>query len=288
MPRYIITIQSHVAYGYVGNTAAVFPLQLLGFSPIVINTVQFSNHTNHKTTRGMVFTEEHIRDIILGIRERGLMGKCEGLLSGYLGDASIGQVILDLAKEIKTANPKAVWCCDPVIGDTDSGIFVKPGIPEFMKENFLKGLAELTTPNQFELELLSGVKLESREHAVQVSREVFISKGCHAVFVTSLRTPDVPSDSIETLAVTHDRAWTVLTPFLPQDPTPKGQGDVFAAVAFGNFLLHRNIPQALEHAVSTLYALVNATPLGGLDLPLIDERQQILKPTILFKAKEIL
>ncbi len=287
MPRFVLTIQSHVAYGFVGNTAAVFPLQLLGFTPIVINTVQFSNHTNHKTTRGMVFDADHLRDIILGIRERGLMGKCEGLLSGYLGDPSTGQVILDLAKEIKTANPDAVWCCDPVIGDTDSGVFVKPGIPEFMKENFLKGLAEITTPNQFELELLSGEKLTDRQHAVKVAREIFISKGCELVFVTSLRTPDVPADAIETLAVTKAKAWTVQTPFLPQDPTPKGQGDVFASVAFGCYLNDRNIPKALEHAVSTLYTLVQATPLGGLDLPLVDERKQIIAPNIWFNATEI-
>ena len=113
MSRYVLTIQSHVAYGFVGNSAAVFPLQLLGFSPIVVNTVEFSNHTGHPTFRGQVFTAELIRDIILGIRERGLMPKIEGLLSGYLGDASIGKIVLDLATEIKAANPDAIWLCDP-------------------------------------------------------------------------------------------------------------------------------------------------------------------------------
>lgn len=158
MPKFVLTIQSHVAYGHVGNSAAVFPLQLLGFTPIVVNTVQFSNHTSHPTTRGMVFSEEHIRDVILGVRERGLLPKCEGLLSGYLGDASVGNIILELIEEIKAANPKALWFCDPVLGDTDSGVFVRPGIVDFMKSHFLSGLADLTKPNQFELELLSGKK----------------------------------------------------------------------------------------------------------------------------------
>ncbi len=284
MTRHILTIQSHVAYGYVGNCAAVFPLQLMGFSPIVINTVQFSNHTNHKTTRGMVFSEEHIRDVILGIRERGLMAKCEGLLSGYLGDASVGQIVLDLANEIKSANPNAIWCCDPVLGDTDSGIFVRPGIPEFMKENFLNGLADLTTPNQFELELLSGQKLKSRNHAVDVARELFISKGCKYVFVTSLLTQDVPPGHIETLAITKDSAWSVRTAFLPQNPTPKGQGDVFAAVAFGTLLKTSDPKKALESAVSTLFALVQTSPIGSLDLPLVDEQKQILNPDHYFEA----
>ena len=146
MSRYVLTIQSHVAYGFVGNSAAVFPLQLLGFSPIVVNTVEFSNHTGHPTFRGQVFTAELIRDIILGIRERGLIPKIEGLLSGYLGDASIGKIVLELATEIKAANPNAVWLCDPVMGDTDTGVFVRPDIPQFMKEHFLNGLADLTKP----------------------------------------------------------------------------------------------------------------------------------------------
>lgn len=287
MPQFVLSIQSHVAYGYVGNTAAVFPLQLLGYSPIVINTVQFSNHTNHPTTRGMVFTGDHIRDVILGIRERGLMPKIQGLLSGYLGDVAMGDIVLELAHEIKRANPEAVWCCDPVMGDTDSGIFVRPGIPEFMKANFLNGLADITTPNQFELELLSGRKMQSREDAVATARELFCSKGCKVVFVTSLRTPDVENDRIETLAVTADEAWTVSTPFLPQDPTPKGQGDVFASIAFGTYLQKRDPKLSLEHATATLFGLVKSSPLGSLDLPLIDDQKDILTPREWFTATKL-
>lgn len=267
MPRFVLTIQSHVAYGYVGNTAAVFPLQLMGFSPIVINTVQFSNHTNHPTTRGMVFSADHIRDIILGIRERGLMPKIEGLLSGYLGDVSVGSIVMDLAREIKEANPHAFWCCDPVMGDTDSGVFVRDGIPEFMKANFLNGMADLTTPNQFELELLAGRPMKDRKDVVEVARQMFCSKGCKVVFVTSVRTPDIPTTVIETIAVTADKAWTVRTPFIPQNPTPKGQGDVFAAVAFGSYLQDKNPRIALEHATSTLFGLVKASPIGSLGSP---------------------
>lgn len=287
MPRFVLTIQSHVAYGYVGNTAAVFPLQLMGFSPIVINTVQFSNHTNHPTTRGMVFSADHIRDIILGIRERGLMPKIEGLLSGYLGDVSVGSIVMDLAREIKEANPHALWCCDPVMGDTDSGVFVRDGIPEFMKANFLNGMADLTTPNQFELELLAGRPMKDRKDVVEVARQMFCSKGCKVVFVTSVRTPDIPTTVIETIAVTADKAWTVRTPFIPQNPTPKGQGDVFAAVAFGSYLQDKDPRVALEHATSTLFGLVKASPLGALDLPLVDDRADILLPDYGFTAEEL-
>lgn len=235
----------------------------------------------------MVFTGDHIRDVILGIRERGLMPKIRGLLSGYLGDVAMGDIVLDLALEIKRANPEAVWCCDPVMGDTDSGIFVRPGIPEFMKANFLNGLADITTPNQFELELLSGRKMLSREDAVATARELFCSKGCKVVFVTSLRTPDIEADRIETLAVTADEAWTVSTPFLPQDPTPKGQGDVFASIAFGTYLQKKDPKLSLEHATATLFGLVKSSPLGSLDLPLIDDQKDILTPREWFTATKL-
>lgn len=287
MPRHVLTIQSHVAYGHVGNSAAVFPLQLLGFSPIVVNTVQFSNHTSHPTTRGTVFDEKHIRDVILGVRERGLMGKCEGLLSGYLGDASVGNIVLELAQEIKQENPAAIWFCDPVMGDTDSGVFVRPDIPAFMKEKFLSGLADLTKPNQFELELLSGKKMRTRQEAVDTAREIFIDKGCRVAFVTSLLTPDVDKNSIETLAVTKDGAWSVRTPYLRQDPYPRGQGDVFSSVAFGTYLKTKDVKKTVEAAVSTLYALVKATPKGTLDLPLEDEQKQIVAPVEYFSAFKV-
>lgn len=284
MSRFVLTIQSHVAYGFVGNSAAVFPLQLLHFTPIVINTVEFSNHTGHPTTRGEVLSPELIKDVILGIRERGLMPKIEGLLSGYLGDAGVGNIVLDLAKEIKTANPNAVWLCDPVMGDTDTGVYVRKDIPQFMKEHFLNGLADITTPNQFELELLAGRKMTSRRDAINTTRELFINKGCKIAFLTSLLTPDIPAGFIETLAVTKDKAWSVRTPFVPLTPTPNGQGDTFASVALGTYLKTKCAKTALEAAVGTLFGLVSHTPKGGIDLPLIDHQEQILNPERHFEA----
>ena len=258
MPRFVLTIQSHVAFGFVGNSAAVFPLQLRGFTPIVINTVEFSNHTGHPQTRGQVFTAEMIEEVIEGVRELGVLPKCEGLLSGYLGDAGIGKVVLHLAEEIKRANPNAIWLCDPVMGDTDSGVFVRPGIPEFMKAHFLNGLADITTPNQFELELLLGRPVVSRQDAVEAARNLFIEKG-----------------------------WTVRTPFISQKAVPNGQGDVFAASSFGIYLNTHSAKAALEGAVSTLYGLVSAAPDNDLDLPLIDAQKEILTPSSIFKAEEI-
>lgn len=297
MARYVLTVQSHVAYGFVGNTAAVFPLQLMGFTPIVVNTVQFSNHTGHPTFRGEVFSKDHLLDVIQGLRERELFPKIEGLLTGYLGDVQTGEIILDLAKEIKAANPRALWCCDPVLGDTGPGVYVRPEIQGFMKNEMLQDAANITTPNQFELELLSGKKLTSREDAVRTARELFCTGNNRTVFVTSLRTPDIPQEEIDTLAVTKDEAWVVKTPFIKMSGQGEeskgtatavaGQGDVFTSVAFGTFLQTKDLKEALEHAVSTLYMLVKLTPKGALDLPLIEAQKEIVSPSVRFEAQRL-
>ncbi|MBV8414912.1 MAG: pyridoxal kinase, partial [Verrucomicrobia bacterium] len=124
----ILSIQSSVAYGHVGNSAAVFPLQRIGVEVWPVNTVHFSNHTGYQSWRGMVLPVEGVAEVILGIEERGVLPECNGVLSGYMGDVSLGEVILDAFRRVKRANPDALYCCDPVMGDVGRGFFVRPGI----------------------------------------------------------------------------------------------------------------------------------------------------------------
>jgi pyridoxine kinase len=156
----ILSIQSWVAFGHVGNASAVFPLQRLGAEVWAINTVQFSNHTGYGSWRGQVFPASLIRDCIGGIEERGVLPRCDAVLSGYMGDAEIGEAIFDAAGRVRAANSEAVWCCDPVIGDVGRGVFVRPGIPEFFRDRALPA-ADIATPNHFELEWLSGGPIAS-------------------------------------------------------------------------------------------------------------------------------
>jgi pyridoxine kinase len=151
----ILSIQSHVAYGHVGNSAAVFPLQRLGIEVWPVNTVQFSNHPGYGGWRGDVFSGAAVRLVIEGIDERGVLGECDGVISGYLGSLDTGEAVVDAVARVKGANPAARYCCDPVIGDADRGVFVRAGIPEFIKESMLP-IADLLTPNQFELDYLGG------------------------------------------------------------------------------------------------------------------------------------
>src|SRR5947207_162471 len=151
----ILSIQSHVAYGHVGNSAAVFPLQRLGCEAWPIHTVQFSNHPGYGASRGRIFDAAMINEVIDGIAERGVLGRCDGVLSGYVGAIDIGAAILDAVARVKAANPAARYCCDPVIGDIGRGVYVRADVPEFMRECALPA-ADIVTPNQFELDLLSG------------------------------------------------------------------------------------------------------------------------------------
>ncbi len=191
----ILSIQSWVAYGHVGNAAAMFPMQRLGHEVIAVNTVQFSNHTGYGAWKGSVFTGDAVREVVAGVEERGALARCDGVLSGYMGDASIGEAILDAVAKVKAARPDALYCCDPVIGDVGRGVFVRPGIPEFMQARAVAA-ADIITPNHFELELLAGREAKTPAD-VAAALDAVHALGPKVIVVTSLHTADTPKDVID-------------------------------------------------------------------------------------------
>ncbi len=280
-PPLVLSIQSHVAYGHVGNAAAMLPLQLLGVQPVAVHTVQFSNHTGYGEFKGQVFSAEHIHDVLEGLRARGVLAECRAVLSGYLGDAAIGEVILSAVQEIRRHRPDLVYLCDPVMGDVGRGLFVRPGIPEFLRERALQE-ASILTPNQFEFELLYGAAVTRTDDAVQAARKLLGDarrRGPDTIVITSLRTADLPADQLSTLVVTATDAWTIHTPFLDLHPLPNGMGDVFSAVLLGHLLNGHPIQDAVALAVGSLYALVARTVPGQRDLPLIAARDELVSPS---------
>ncbi|WP_175253962.1 pyridoxal kinase PdxY [Pseudomonas sp. BMW13] len=285
LPPLVLSIQSHVAWGHVGNAAAVFPLQRLGFEVLPIHTVQFSNHTGYGQFRGQVFGAEHIRDVLLGLRERGVLPRLAAVLSGYLGDADTGRVILEAVGEIRQHNPALRYLCDPVMGDVGRGVFVNPAIPDFLRDQAIP-CATIITPNQFEFELLTGSQPASLQEAVKVARQLR-GRGPDVVIVTSLATADIPEDELGTLAVNGEGAWLVTTPRLALHPLPNGMGDVFSATLLGRLLAGQALPQALELATATLYALVERTVQGARDLPLVAAQEQIVEPARAFLARRL-
>ncbi|MBV1799483.1 pyridoxal kinase PdxY [Siccirubricoccus sp. G192] len=278
----ILSIQSWVAYGHVGNASAVFPLQRLGAEVWAVNTVQFSNHTGYGAWRGQVFSEALIRDCVTGIAERGVLGRCDAVLSGYMGDAGIGEAILDAVGRVKVANPAALWCCDPVIGDVGRGIFVRPGIPEFFRDRALPA-SDITTPNQFELEWLTGAPITTLAAAKAAVAGVQ-ARGPRCVLLTSLRIEDTPADAIELLAAEGGRFWRLRTPLLPI--SVNGAGDAIAAL----FLFHRlrsgEAAAALSAAASSVHGLLRQTvAAGSREILTVAAQEEFVAPSQVFRAE---
>lgn len=282
----VLTIQSHVAMGCVGNRAAAFALQRLGCDVIAVNTVQFSNHTGYGNWNGAVFPADQIRSVVDGVEERGGFRHCHAILSGYLGDAAIGTVILNAVRRVKAANPRAIYCCDPVMGDTGRGLFVGPGIPEFMKEQAIAA-ADILTPNHFELEQLSGRTLETLED-VQTAAAAIRARGPKVVLVTSLSRRDGRNDMIEMLADSADSTWLVATPRLPIDPAPNGAGDAVAALFLSHYLRTGDPGKALERSAAAIYAIFLATRrYRSRELQMVAAQEEFVQPTHVFPAERL-
>ena len=152
------SIQSHVVYGHVGNSAAVFPLQRLGREVWPLMTVQFSSHTGYAGWRGRAFDAGLIDECVAGLLAIGALSRCAGLLTGYLGKAEIGEAALRALERVRAANGEAAYACDPVIGDAGRGPYVAAGVGEFLRDRAVP-LATIATPNAFELEWLTGVAM---------------------------------------------------------------------------------------------------------------------------------
>lgn len=280
----ILSIQSSVAFGHVGNSAAVFPLQRLGVEVWPVNTVHFSNHTGYGTWKGTVLPVEAVAQVIQGIEERGVLPECNGILSGYMGDASLGDVILDAVHRVQAANPNAIYCCDPVMGDEGRGFFVRPGIPEFMKTKAVPA-ATLITPNQFELEYLADTTVTDLQSVLAAVDQVN-NLGPSIVLVTSLRRQDAPPDCIEMLAANQEQAFLVTTPLLPM--TVNGAGDATAALFFVHWLRSGSIVEALQKTAGTIFAVLETTLKAGVrEIQLVAAQEAIANPPESFRAVRV-
>jgi pyridoxine kinase len=279
----LLSIQSHVAYGHVGNAAAVFPLQRMGVEVWPVHTVQFSNHTGYGEWKGQVFDAALIRDIVTGIAQRGVLGECDGVLSGYMGGADTAEAIVDAVATVKRANPAARYCCDPVIGDVGRGIFVRPGIPEFMRAKAVPA-ADIITPNQFELDYLSGRGSGTPALARDALKAVH-DLGPRAILVTSLHTTQTPDDAIDLLASDDSGCFRLRTPKLPL--SVNGAGDAIAALFFAHYLRTGRIDEALSRAASSIFGILRKTvEVGSREIQLIAAQDEIVNPSRLFEAEE--
>ncbi|MBB5376014.1 pyridoxine kinase [Deinococcus metalli] len=290
LPRNLLSIQSWVSYGHVGNAAAMFPLQRLGFEVWGVHTVQFSNHTGYGAWTGQVYAPDGVAELLDGIEARGVLGSCDGVLSGYMGSAGTVAAVVGAVRRVRAANPAALYCCDPVMGDVGRGVFVHPDLPAVIAAQAVPA-ADIVTPNQFELELLTGHAVASLPQALDAARalrERLHPDGPRIVLVTSLTRPDAPEDTIETLALTGEGAWVCRTPLLPLDPPRNGTGDAIAALFFGQYLRTGRADEALSLAMSALYAVLERTHAAGTrEIQLIAAQDELAQPTRVFPAEPL-
>ena len=280
----VLSIQSAVAYGHVGNSAAVFPLQRIGVEVMPVSTVNVSNHTGYGAWRGPLIAPGDVHEVVVGVEERGAFATTDAVLSGYQGSEGIADVVIDAVARVKAANPAAVYACDPVMGNAKSGCFVAPAIPELLRERVVP-VADIITPNQFELGYLTGSEpdtIESTLAAVELARAM----GPRTVLVTSVERPDREVDTIEMLVVDDTGAWVVQTPLLPMKAN--GSGDVTAALFTAHYVTTGDARQALERTASSVFDLLRTThEAGERELQLIESQEYYAAPRMQFTARPV-
>lgn len=280
----ILSIQSAVAYGHVGNSAAVFPLQRIGVEVLPVYTVNFSNHTGYGAWRGPMIAPDDVREVLTGVEERGAFGDIDAVLSGYQGSEGIAEVIVDAVARVKAANPTAIYACDPVMGNARSGCFVAPAIPALLRDRVVP-VADVITPNQFELGYLTGTEphdLASTLESVDRARDL----GPRTVLVTSVERPDRESGTLEMLAADDGGAWIVTTPQLRFKAN--GSGDVTAALFTAHYLATRSAPDALARTVSSVFGLLEQTLASGdRELQLVESQEHFANPRLEFEPRQV-
>jgi pyridoxine kinase len=294
----VLSIQSHVAFGYVGNKAAAFLLQRLGCEVIAINTVQFSNHTGYEDFSGDVLSREHLSKILEGVERRGVFENLDAILSGYQGDVSLGELILSSVKKIKNINKKMIYLCDPVIGDIGVGRFVKAAVAEFIRDKCLP-CADILTPNLFELAYLTGCEVSDFKKIsdVQLACENLHQKGPSMILVTSLEGLECLGDkanlpSIHMFLSSVSNKWhrekvsyLVQTPKFELNWLPSGSGDSTAAIFLANLLKYGDPKSALEKTAGAMFEIFKATfSANTRELQLIGAQELIVNPSEQFEA----
>jgi pyridoxine kinase len=280
----ILSVQSQVSYGHVGNSAAAFALQRLGCEVWPVNTVSFSNHPGHGSFAGRVAEAKEVASVISGIEKLGVFAQCDGVLSGYLGAPETGPVVLAAVDCVRRANPSTLYCCDPVLGDAGTGLYVRAGLPEFMRKRAVAA-ADLLTPNQFELEYLAGRPVSTRAELMAALAHLH-TLGPKIILVTSVTTQETPADAIELVASDGSAVHLLRTPRLEQEFN--GAGDMIAGLFLFHYLRRRNAADALASVAASVFGILRRTQEMGLrELALIVAQDELVAPSFSFPVERI-
>lgn len=280
----VLSIQSSVAYGHVGNSAATFPLMRLGVEVWPVLTVHFSNNTSYPSKKGPLLRPDDVHDVVEGIDDLGVLPRVDAVLTGYQGAPAMGAEILDVVALVKTRNPKAVYCCDPVMGDVGRGMYVLPGIPEFIRDQVVPA-TDIMTPNHYELNFLTGREATSLGEIVAAAHALRAA-GPDIVLVTSATVEGEAADTVSMIAVNGEGAWRVTTPLLERVFT--GSGDLTTAVFLAALLETRSLEAAVGRTADVVYSvLAVTTALDQRELALVAAQDELVKPTHHFEVARI-
>ncbi|WP_150956574.1 pyridoxal kinase PdxY [Microbacterium testaceum] len=280
----VLSIQSAVAFGHVGNSAAVFPLQRIGVEVLPVYTVNFSNHTGYGAWRGPLISPSDVADVLAGIEDRGVFPEIDVVLSGYQGGEGIADVIIDAVARVKKANPDAVYACDPVMGNAKSGCFVAPAIPDLLRERVVP-VADILTPNQFELGFLTGTEPDTIDSTL-ASADLVRERGPRTILVTSVERPDREPDTIEMMVIDDSGAWIVQTPLIPMKAN--GSGDVTAALFTAHYRRSGDAADALARTASSVFDLLSNTfESGSRELRLVESQEAYAHPRLQFAVRQV-
>ncbi|MEH2921450.1 pyridoxal kinase PdxY [Samsonia erythrinae] len=279
----ILSIQSHVVFGHAGNSAAEFPMRRMGANVWPLNTVQFSNHTQYGHWTGCVMPARHLSEIVQGIANIGKLKTCNAVLSGYIGSAEQGEQILDIVRQVKAANPDALYFCDPVMGSPEKGCIVAPDVTDFHCRQSLLA-ADIIAPNLPELELLGGRTLHSVAEAVETARAL-CEVGPKMVLVKHLSRAASRENNFEMLLVTLTDAWHISRPLVAFERQPVGVGDLTSGLLLVNLLNGIALDKALEHTTAAVYeAMLVTKAMDEYELQLVAAQEGIAHPQHHFQA----
>ena len=277
----ILSIQSHVSLGHAGNASAVFPLQRMGVNVWPVYTVLFSHSGPNR--KGSTVSAKTVEAVLEGIDAQGVIGQCDGILSGYLGEPETAEVLGDAVKRFKQQNPELLYCCDPVMGD-DGRVYVDKALTSWFL-NSLIPMADIVTPNQFELELLTGYRVSTLDSVIMAGRAL-TALGPEIVLVTSVMPDDSDNRKVGMMVVTERDAWYVQTPFFEKPGAIGGSGDVATAVFLARYLAVKDLKLALEYTAGVMFGLFeHACQTGSNELQLIEAQDKLVNPPLVFTAQ---
>jgi pyridoxine kinase len=276
--RAVVVISSHVARGAVGNRAAVFALETLGFPVWAVPTVILPWHPGHGRATRIVPSAEQFSALLADLERAPWLGEVGAVLSGYLGDASQAEAVASLVKAVKRQNPGALYACDPVMGDS-GGLYVPEQTAIALRDRLVP-LADIATPNRYELEWLAAAKLPDLRATIAAA----LDAGPPTMLVTSAQS--MIADGTGNLLL--DGRHALLCEHRLIDKPPNGLGDLTAAVYLARVLSGQPAAKALQSTTAAVYEILARTAKrGGDELQLETDAQSLSHPMAMVQLRHL-